>query len=203
MTMGRVSQTGSGSSLQDVLLFMEAKLKSVLEDGHARTEYELIKFLQEDDRLSPLLMTAAGDSLALYRAHFMLFHVLYRLADKLAESQQALLEISALKIRLCDYRPGSQHLATTDAVREYYLDWQNYDQTDAKAVDELIASFWLGLHRMDNRQDALDVLGLSDPVDDATIRRTYQRLVMAHHPDRGGDDEKLQTINAAVGLLLK
>jgi len=171
--------------------------------GDVLGEFEILKILQEDERLAVLLSTRAGDSLALYRAHFFLFHALYQLADELAQSQQALLDITPLAIRYCDYTAGQQHLVQPDAVREYYLDWQNYDAADEQMVDELLASFWVGLHRLDNREDALTVLGLSDPVDDETIRKAYQRLAMQQHPDRGGDGENIQAINAAVKLLLK
>lgn len=195
--------TNTKNGFDEVVEYLKACLRAILSEGEAKNEYELLKILQQDERLGPLLSTAAGDSLALYRAHFFLFHALYQLADELAQSQLALLEISPLVIRWCDYRAGQQHLTQPDAVREYYLDWQNYDKTDAQDVDELLASFWIGMHRMENRDDALTALGLSDPVDDETIRKAYQRLAMQHHPDRGGDDKKIQAINAAVKLLLK
>ena len=187
----------------DVIPDLKGRLRGILCEGEAMSEYALLKLLQQDKRLGPLFDTATGEPLALYRAHFLLFHTLYLLADELAQSQQALLEVSPLVIRCCDYRAGQQHLTQPDAVREYYLDWRNYEKTDAQQVDELLASFWVGLHRLDNRDDALAALGLSDPVDDETIRKAYQRLAMQHHPDRGGDDEQIQNINAAVKLLLK
>lgn len=201
MTLGNT--TNNKNVFNEVVDYIKACLRAILSEGEEKSEYELLKILQQDERLGPVLSTAGGDSLALYRAHFMLFHALYQLADELALSQLALLEISPLVIRCCDYRAGQQGLTQPDAVREYYLDWQHYDKTDAQAVDELLASFWGGLHRMDNREEALGALGLSDPVNDETIRKAYQRLVMQHHPDRGGDDEKIQAINAAVKLLLK
>ncbi|GAO35480.1 hypothetical protein SCT_0867 [Sulfuricella sp. T08] len=45
------------------------------------------------------------------------------------------------------------------------------------------------------------MLRLADPVDDPEIKRRYRELAMEHHPDRGGEMEKLQAINAAKGLL--
>lgn len=191
------------SQFDDVVPYLKDRLRAILRESEEMGEYALLKLLQQDKRVGPLLDTATGEPLALYRAHFLLFHALYLLADELAQSQQALLEVSPLVIRWCDYRAGQQHLTQPDAVREYYFDWQNYEKTDAQEVDELIASFWVGLHRLDNRDDALAALGLTDPVDDETIRKVYQRLAMQHHPDRGGDDEKIQAINAAVKLLLK
>jgi len=195
--------TNNKNVFDEVVEYLKGCLRAILNEGEEKNEYELLKRLQQDERLGPLFSTAAGDSLALYRAHFLLFHTLYQLADELAQSQRALLEISPLVIRWCDYRARQQHLTQPDAVRGYYLDWQNYEKIDAQEVDELIASFWIGMHRLDNRDDALAALGLTDPVDDETIRKAYQRLAMQHHPDRGGDDKKIQAINAAVRLLLK
>lgn len=189
--------------LDEIVQYLKGQLSEVLADGEVNNEYSLLKILQQDNYLKPLFITNAADSLALYRAHFLLFHALYQLADELAGSQQAVLEISTLAIRMCAYRPGQQNLTQVDAVREYYLDWQNYEKTGAQEVDELLASFWIGMHRLENRDEALASLGLTDPVDNETIRRTYQRLAMEHHPDRGGDDETIQAINAAVKLLLK
>lgn len=198
-----MSSINSRVEFDEVLVYLKACLRTIFSVGQEKNEYELLKALQQDERLNPLLTTSAGDSLALFRAHFLLFHALYQLADELAQSQQALLEITPLAIRWGEYQAGQQALAQTDAVRDYYLDWQNYDKTDAQEVDELIASFWVGMHHLDNRDDALAALGLSDPVDDETIRKAYQRLAMQHHPDRGGDEEKIQTVNAAIKLLLK
>ena len=57
------------------------------------------------------------------------------------------------------------------------------------------------MHRNQHRDEALAVLGLSDPVDDKTIKATFKKLVMQYHPDRGGDDLKLQELNMAMDLL--
>ena len=203
MTETTENITNNKTILDEMVEYLKTCVRTILSEGEVRNEYELLKILQQDERLRSVLTTATGDSLALFRTHFLLFHALYQLADELAQSQQALLEISSLAIRWCDYRAAQQHLTQPDVVREYYLDWQNYETTGAQEVDELIASFWIGLHRLDNRDDALAELGLADPVDDDTVRKAYQRLAMEYHPDRGGDEDKIQAINAAVKLLLK
>ena len=66
----------------------------------------------------------------------------------------------------------------------------------------MLASFWNKINRYDNRDAALAELGLKDPVDDKTIKQEYRKLVMQHHPDRGGDKDKLQKINDALTSLL-
>jgi curved DNA-binding protein CbpA len=53
----------------------------------------------------------------------------------------------------------------------------------------------------DERRDHYTVLGaeLDDSRDE--IERRYKRLAVAHHPDRGGDEEEMKAINAAWGVL--
>ena len=66
----------------------------------------------------------------------------------------------------------------------------------------MLASFWNKVNHYDNREAALAELGLKDPIDDESIKQEYRRLAMQHHPDRGGDTDKLQKINDALALLL-
>jgi hypothetical protein len=164
-------------------------------------EYDLINALRARGWFDFLPAPPAEPAL-LFRAHFLLFHVLYRLRDRLASSGQGLLQIEALCIRRLPWSAGDRALHSPDPLRAYYLDWSNLDGTTAADVNELIASFWRRFGRVDGRDQALAELGLSDPVDDETIKQTWRRLAMEHHPDRGGDTGRLQAINAAVRCLI-
>ncbi len=144
-----------------------------------------------------------ADPLHLFRAHFLLFNALYTLRDRLTSSKQGLLEIGPLSIRCLPWSAGETSLTTPDPLRSYYLDWNNLDGATEDDVCNLIASFWKQLGKFDNRGEALAELGLEDPVDDATIKLTWRRLAMEHHPDRGGDTDRLKTINAAIDSLIK
>jgi DnaJ-class molecular chaperone len=75
-------------------------------------------------------------------------------------------------------------------------------QTGKAEVDALLKDFWAMLSRHDQRSEALQLLGLSDPVSNGAIRRRYRELVMRHHPDRGGDTQHQQLLNAAIATLL-
>lgn len=164
------------------------------------SEYELLNILREQ---LPAFQTDRLVPLSLFRQHFLLFHSLYRLQQELLQQQRGQLEISPLQIILRPYQPGTDtQLATPDLLRRYYLDLAHLAETGAREVEALLNAFWTGINRADRREDALQVLGLCDPVDDARIRRRYRELVMRHHPDRGGDTARLQLLNAAVATLL-
>lgn len=165
------------------------------------SEHQLLRLLYDAGYL-PFLGASPWEPHALFCAHFLLFHALYRLRDRSWKAQRAHLEIRPLNIRWQPYRCGQGGLARPDTLRDYYLDLSNLEQTSARDVDELLAAFWMRFQRQDQRAEALMELGLSDPVDDATIKRTYRQLVMRHHPDRGGETERLQVINAALRVLL-
>ena len=165
------------------------------------SEYELISTLRARGFFEFLPAPPAPPH-QLFRAHFLLFHALYVLKGRLLSSHQGDLAIGALCIARVPWRSGTRALTPSDPLRDYYLDWKNLDGTTESDVYELIASFWKRLDATDNRDTALATLGLEDPVTDDTIKLTWRRLAMEHHPDRGGDKERLQAINAAVDQLL-
>lgn len=165
-------------------------------------EHELIRLLRARGFFDFLPAPPAPPG-ELFRAHFLLFHALYTLGDRLSSTRQARLEIGVLCIRRLPWSSGDHALTAPDILRAYYLDWSNLDDTTDADVSNLIASFWQRLDRFDRRADALAELGLEDPVDEQTIKQTWRRLAMAHHPDRGGDTERLQAINAAVSCLIQ
>jgi len=167
-------------------------------DGLA--EHELIRKLASDDpAFGP---DAYADELSLFQCHFILFHHLYRLRDELWSKRQGDLAIHCLKIALCTYPADFDHLpATPDPLRVYYLDLSHLENTGRQEVMEMLDTFWRRFVRLGQRSEALATLGLVDPVDYPEIKRRYRELAMEHHPDRGGEVEKLQVINAAMKLL--
>lgn len=163
----------------------------------------------------------------LFRAHFILFHSLYRLRPELA-AQGLELDIHCLEINLRQRatidpssdpsnhshshpysHPSHGALDEPDKVAAYYLDPSNLEGMDDAAVEQLITD---GLRRClgevpnltscpDRRLKALATLGLEEDADKEQIRAAYRRLAMRHHPDRGGDTATLQQINEAYRLL--
>jgi len=167
------------------------------------SEYDLIQQLREQS----LFDIADGDllssdSLVMFRIHFTTYHALYRLRDRLRDEQKNDLELSPVGIRLTDYLQGEAGLVEHDPLYDYYMDLVNLEQTQTEDVDEMLTRFWLRLDNSERRVEALKELQLEDPVNEMEIRQQYRRLAMKHHPDRGGDKEKLQRINAAMSVLL-
>lgn len=163
-------------------------------------EYDLVQNLKALGYFD--FLTSPALPYELFHAHFFLFHALYLLHDILLEKKTYLLDINTLKIQLLPYQKGENNLQQEDKLRAYYLDFSNLEKTSEDDVYDMLASFWNKVNQYDNREEALAELGLVDPVDDKTIKQEYRRLAMQHHPDRGGDTDKLQKINDAVALLL-
>lgn len=164
------------------------------------SEYHFLTLLGKHE---PIFQTDRSDPMSLFRQHFILFHALYRLEMELSAKRQAHLQITPLQIALKPYQAATHaELDFPDPLRNYYLDLDHLYKTGREEVEKLLNAFWLGITQQDQRAEALQVLGLTDPVDNASIRRRYRELVMRHHPDRGGETARLQLINAAVAALL-
>ena len=54
-----------------------------------------------------------------------------------------------------------------------------------------------------SRAEALDILGLTDPVTEDDIQAAYKRLMMKVHPDQQGSEWMAAKLNAARDFLLR
>ncbi len=191
-------------ALPDVPPALAGKLASLLEaHPHGIDEFSLIRLLAESFPDSLFAQPdALRDPLKMFRAHFLLFHTLYRLADEFA-GQGLQLHISALRIALEPRSAAMPALALGDPLRSYYFDWRQWGDTREADVKRMLGDFFAGMCIPDAEvQAALGVLELSAPAEPGLVRRQYRRLVSLHHPDRGGDTETTQRINDAY-LILK
>ena len=166
-------------------------------------EYQLIQLLKARQcvHIPNLPLT---DKLALFRTHFLLFNALYRLREQLWATQSGSLQISALNIQLLPYQPGSSELSEHDPLRDYYLDLDQLNDTDEQDVEKLLLSFWTRMQGGEEKQAALELFELEDSEPSltfATIKHRYRQLVSQHHPDRGGNTARLQSINKAMEIL--
>lgn len=173
------------------------------------SEYALIKHLQGMQQ--PLFAHAnLSDTLSLFRTHFVLFHVLYLLRDRLRSLGEFDLQISPLQIRLAQATPAalqptdSQAIERNDPLRAYYLNLDHLQATDRADVETLLNSSRAILLQTPRVTDALLELGIDQPlsaVSATELRRHYRKLVSVHHPDRGGCTKRLQRINQAMDTL--
>jgi hypothetical protein len=166
-------------------------------------EYDLLRELEQ--REAGLFSGAFADrELALFRSHFFLFHILYRLRDRLLRQRRYLLQIFCLDIRLYPYRQEEAEesaVAERDPLREYYLDLSNLYETEAEDVRRMLRDVSRRLRAYYSREEALRELGLGPQATFSQAKRRYRRLVLQHHPDRGGDPERFRRVRLAMEQL--
>ncbi len=161
------------------------------------SEYDLLNELGYD----------RGDDLELFRAHFFLFHLLYRLRDKLLAERRYVLSIFCLEIKLGPFRSGSDDGSgpglhgvpeEADKLREYYLDMNNLSGMDGTGVRRMIDDFFTQLRNWYRREEDYALLGLDPDTCDENLQKQYRLLVFEHHPDRGGDPGRFREIQEAM-----
>jgi curved DNA-binding protein CbpA len=57
------------------------------------------------------------------------------------------------------------------------------------------------MNQFDANKDYYGVLGVDKDAPQPDIDRQYKRQAAKHHPDRGGNEEKMKTLNEAYGVL--
>lgn len=189
-------------ALQDYLL---NSLQSQI-DG--LSEYDL---LMQAKKSSAFPILEGENSVLLFREHFLLMHCLYKLQKQLESAGNYQLRIDPIKTVLqkaaketdktlllkTELREGSSH----EALKEYYLNWENFETTKEDDVDKLFDSFWQDYARHISGGEAFSILGLSDTANQKEITARYRELAAKHHPDRGGDKEAFIKIRAAYETL--
>lgn len=192
----------------EALVVLETRLLELLiAHPSGLSEYQLIKKLREAGD-SEFAHFNAREPLSLFRGHYLLFHMLYRLRERLARQGYGYLRVNPLGIVL-ERTPEPLSCAKEKAAlvpnepdfASYYADLSRLTTVTIAEIGELLSRFHAACRRQTRRQAALAALGLCDPVDEATIKQQYRRLAMRYHPDRGGDGHRLCEINAALAVL--
>ncbi len=181
--------------IQDILL------RILKQNEQGLSEYDLIHTVKEE-----IFQGDANDLFRdthkLFTVHFILFHGLYCLRTALWESGHGHLEISPLNICIKPIETcQGQYLGKPDSLSEYYLDASNLEKTSQKDVDDLLNGFWQYLLAGEDKLSAMNILEMEEPFDVESLTQQYRKMVMKHHPDRGGDTGKLQEINEALKVL--
>jgi hypothetical protein len=150
----------------------------------------------------------------LFKRNFLLMNALYQLQEMLLPEQW--LQAQAMDIQLSrNLNSSNNQIAFNDPLREYYLDWKNYD-ADTVTIQNLLSSFWhryqdhIGFHSSKNttqsssnsrhsfhtiNQQDLMTLELTANAKPNEIRRQWRKLALRWHPDRpNGDAQQFRTI---------
>jgi len=167
------------------------------------SEFDLIQLLQTQCDFIP--SNFCGDNLSLFRTHFLLFNALYQLQVIWLEDEQLYLQVDALSIRIFPAGVGDEHNSLSAVggakLKAYYLNLEHLVETQKEDVESLLTQFWDKYTASDQRIEALTFLELSEPLTFQDIKLQYRRKAMACHPDRGGDNQTLQQLNAAMEVL--
>ncbi|WJT09225.1 DNA-J related domain-containing protein [Vibrio harveyi] len=144
----------------------------------------------------------------LFKRNFLLMNALYQLQETLYPD--GWLQLEAMNIVLMSSIEASRHsVDTNDPLREYYLDWKNYE-ADEGEVRRLLNDFWSRYQRYigGNVSDDLDrskALHLFELDADATrteIRRQWRKLALRWHPDReNGNADRFRVLCNAWNVL--
>lgn len=57
------------------------------------------------------------------------------------------------------------------------------------------------MNQFDSSKDYYSILGAGKEASQGNIERLYKRLAVQHHPDLGGDEEEMKSLNEAYGVL--
>ena len=171
------------------------------------SEFDILKELKS--QLPEFSQLAEDPNLQLFRQHFLIMNALYQLQSSLWQEENLMLSISATRIHLLSTAQFSMSDCTSlnDSVdaklAAYYLDWEEYEKTDADEVSRLLNSFYKGISLSGNRDSALKTLQIdnSNPTK-AIIKQQYRKLAEKHHPDRGGDQEVFIGLRQAYEYLM-
>ncbi|WP_087018068.1 DNA-J related domain-containing protein [Thaumasiovibrio subtropicus] len=157
------------------------------------------------------MITSLDDDsyLDLFKRNFLMMNALFQLQEMLLPKQW--LQAEAMDICLMWATGGGHQINYQDPLREYYLDWQNYDASH-QDIKVLMDSFWKRYQQHVNenrghvvdldRDEALVVFGLPMDASDMEIRRTWRKLALKWHPDRQeGNAEKFREVCEAWQIL--
>ena len=184
---------------QNFITFIEGFLE---EHPEGVSEHDFLRTLDKQGFFKTL-DAAASSTLLLFQKHFLLFHVLYSINQQRVADKRGGLKITPMLIKQLDYLEADTQIGEFDSLCDYYLELENLTMATGDEVDDLLNGFWVKYLRNDKRGAALEALGLNDPVTDVQIVQRYRKLANVHHPDKGGDKDKIQAINEAYVVLIR
>ena len=178
-------------------------LEILRQANQALGEYDIIQQLEQQGVQFPV---AQHDSyqMTMFKKHFMTMNALYQLQQDLYEDGYFLC-ITVLEISLHLINETTDTTSLADAgearVRDYYLDWSQFDNTSQQDVENLLTSFWKRYFAVDKQMAALEVLGLEESCSWQEVQMRYRQLAHKHHPDKGGDHGRFIEVREAFEVL--
>lgn len=186
--------------IQPILATLEEHTKGI-------SEYDLLRLLEQKTDI----FTELGDNprLVLFRKHFLIMNALYQLQLRLWQEDQVKLYISPLNISLYQDKATlslSSSVEINDAyeakLAAYYLDWEEYDNTNAEDVELLLKGFYKKFHNHSDTKMALETLGVEENSSKSDIKLAYRKRIHNAHPDKGGDAKTFIKLRRAYEYLI-
>ncbi|ANP67143.1 molecular chaperone DnaJ [Vibrio alginolyticus] len=144
----------------------------------------------------------------LFKRNFLIMNALYQLQDTLYPDSW--LQVEAMDIQLMSSMEALKHkIDIHDPLREYYLDWRNYE-ADEDEVRRLLNEFWTTYQKFIggssvasvDKTKALSLFELNTDATPAEIRKQWRKLALRWHPDReNGDAERFRVLCEAWNVL--
>ncbi|UQA53924.1 MULTISPECIES: DNA-J related domain-containing protein [Vibrio] len=144
----------------------------------------------------------------LFKRNFLLMNALYQLQETLYP--EGWLQVEAMDIVLMSSLEATRHTVdTTNPLREYYLDWSNYEANEGE-VRRLLNDFWNRYQHFIggssssciDRAKALSLFELGRDATRVEIRKQWRKLALRWHPDReNGSAERFRVLCDAWNVL--
>ncbi|EOY4908775.1 DNA-J related domain-containing protein [Vibrio alginolyticus] len=144
----------------------------------------------------------------LFKRNFLIMNALYQLQDTLYPDSW--LQVEAMDIQLMSSMEALRHkIDIHDPLREYYLDWRNYE-ADEDEVRRLLNEFWTTYQKFIggssvasvDKTKALSLFELNPDATPAEIRKQWRKLALRWHPDReNGNAERFRVLCEAWNVL--
>ena len=160
--------------------------------------------LQEIKSIAPLPDFDDDEQLALFKLNWLMMNALYQLQQALL-GDGYYLQISTLEIMLSPLNKhgpqAQQQTLQHQPLRDYYLDWKNFSNTTIDEVQSMLEGVWQEYLNPGQQLAAYKTLGLEGGESWAQVKKAYRKLVVVHHPDKGGQASRFMEVRQAYECL--
>ncbi|WP_105166520.1 DNA-J related domain-containing protein [Pseudoalteromonas sp. T1lg23B] len=142
----------------------------------------------------------------LFKKNFLIMNALYQLQGELLQ-EGLFLSISSMHIQLCEVLQNTPQ--SRDPLRDYYLDWQNYEATKEEVI-ALLDTFWqsFGTTHLPKHtpttviKDICKHWQLPYPYQKQQLKRVWRQQAVVQHPDKQeGCTQRFKQLKAEYDLL--